>query len=145
VKTEKQTNNMAGRADTAVISIVEDDASVREAMGNLMKATGYQTVAFESGEAFLGFSETVETACLILDVRMPGMNGLDLQRRLALSGNRTPIVFVTAHMNDYTRRQALQAGAVAFLRKPVSEADLLSAVGAAFKPSPKQTPSLKIK
>ena len=129
--------------DTAVISIVEDDASVREAMGNLMKAIGYQTVAFESGEAFLDFSESVETACLILDVCMPGMNGLDLQRRLALSGNRTPIVFVTAHMNDHTRRQALQAGAVAFLRKPVSEADLLSAVGAALKPSPKQIPSMQ--
>lgn len=129
--------------DTAVISIVEDDASVREALGNLMKVIGYQTVAFESGEAFLHFSESVRTACLILDVCLPGMNGLDLQRRLALSGNRTPIVFVTAHMNDRTRRQALQAGAVAFLRKPVGEADLLRAVGAALKPSPKQTPSLQ--
>ena len=136
---------MAKRMDKAVISIVEDDASVREAMGNLMKAIGYQTVAFESGEAFLDASETVGTACLILDVRMPGMSGLDLQRRLALSGNRTPIVFVTAHMDDDTRRQALRAGAVAFLRKPVSETDLLGAVGAALKPSAKQTPSYKIK
>jgi len=128
--------------DQAVISIVEDDASVREAMGNLMKAIGYQTAAFESGEAFLDSSATVETACLILDIRMPGMNGLDLQRRLGLSGNRTPIVFVTAHWDDDARRRALQAGAVAFLLKPVSEADLLGAVSAALKSSLKPTPSL---
>ena len=127
--------------DKAVITIVEDDASVREAMENLMKAIGYQTVAFESGEAFLDSSATVETACLILDIRMPGMNGLDLQRRLGLSGNRTPIVFVTAHWDDDARRRALQAGAVAFLLKPVSEADLLGAVSVALKSSPKPTPS----
>jgi FixJ family two-component response regulator len=133
---------MAKRMDNAVISIVEDDASVREAMGNLMKAIGYQTVAFESGEAFLDSSATVETACLILDIRMPGMNGLDLQRRLGLSGNRTPIIFVTAHWDDDARRRALQAGAVAFLLKPVSETDLLGAVSAALKSSPKPTPSL---
>lgn len=134
---------MARRADTALISIVEDDASVREAIGNLMKALGYQIAMFDSSEAFLGISPTIETACLILDVRMPGMSGLDLQRRLGLSGNQIPIVFVTAQGNDDIRRQALQAGAVALLHKPVSEADLLGAVGAALKASSKQTPSIQ--
>lgn len=134
---------MARRADTAFISIVEDDPSVREAMGNLMKALGYQTAMFDSSEAFLAVSETIKPACLILDVRMPGMNGLDLQRRLALSGNRVPIVFITAHTDDDARKQALQAGAVAFLRKPVSEADLLGAVDAALKSSPRKTSAIQ--
>jgi FixJ family two-component response regulator len=134
---------MARRADTALISIVEDDASVREAIGNLMKALGYQIAMFDSSEAFLGLSPAIETACLILDVRMPGMSGLELQRRLVLSGNQIPIVFVTAQGNDDARRQALQAGAVAFLHKPVSEADLLGAVGTALKASTKQTPSIQ--
>ena len=122
---------------------MEDDASVREATGNLLKALGYQTAMFDSSEAFHAASKTIEPACLILDIRLPGMNGLELQRRLVLGGSRIPIVFVTAHADDTFRRQALRAGAVAFLRKPASEADLLGAVGAALESSPRQTSTIQ--
>ena len=110
-----------------LISIVDDDESMRASLDNLVRSVGLRAQAFSSAEAFLA-SPGIETACLILDVRMPGMSGLDLQRQLAASLVRVPIIFVTSHIDEHVRTRALEAGAVAFLYKPFREDDLLDAI-----------------
>ena len=119
----------------SVISIIDDDASVRSATNNLLRSHGYAVHTFASAEAFLNSNQVRDTACLILDVRMAGMNGLELQRQLGAAHWRIPIIFVTAYADDDTRAHALAAGAVAFLSKPCREEDLLKAIEAALKPS----------
>jgi FixJ family two-component response regulator len=116
---------------TQHIAIVDDDQSVREAALSLFRSMGIAAEAFPSAEAFLG-SNVEETSCLVLDVQMPGMTGLQLQRQLAASGRRVPIVFITAFNNDRVRREALEAGAVVFLTKPFSENDLLAGLESAL-------------
>src|SRR5437870_2995690 len=111
-----------------VISIVDDDISVRRSTRRLLRSSGFHTEAFASAEEFLDSKTAAETACLILDLRMPGMSGLELQRRLAQSGNRGPIIFLSAHASEKDERSALHAGAVQFLRKPISKEALLSAI-----------------
>ena len=111
-----------------VISIVDDDISVRRSTRRLLRSSGFHTEAFASAEEFLDSKTAAETACLILDLRMPGMSGLELQRRLAQSGNRVPIIFLSAHASEEDERSALRAGAVQFLRKPISKEALLSAI-----------------
>jgi len=119
-------------SETALISIVDDDESMREAIQSLLRSVGFRAKTFASGEQFLQSDQIEHTACLILDVRMPGMSGLELQRRLMATQCRIPIVFVTAHGEEEARSRALQEGAVDFLLKPFSEEALLNAIQAAL-------------
>jgi len=119
----------------AVISIVDDDQSIREAMESLIRSVGYRTEIFASAEDFLKWENRDRTACLILDLRLPGMSGLELQGILTSARARIPIIFITAHGDEQARGRALAAGAVEFLTKPFSEEALLQAVRAAVKPS----------
>ena len=117
----------------ALISIVDDDDSLRNSLYNLIRSLGFGVQGFSSAEAFLNSNQPGDTACLILDVRMPGMNGLDLQRQLVASNSRIPIIFITSHGDDQARTRALEAGAVAFLYKPFREEALLKAIDSALK------------
>jgi len=116
-----------------LVSIVDDDVSVRRSTRRLLHSAGLRAEAFASAEEFLMSGRAEETACLILDLRMPGMNGLQLQRRLAEASNPVPIVFVTAHSSPEEERQALLAGAIQFLQKPISKEVLLLAIRNALK------------
>jgi len=118
--------------ETALISIVDDDESIREAIQSLLRSVGFRAKTFASAEQFLQSDQIENTACLILDVRMPGMDGLELQRQLAADQRRIPIIFITAHGDEDTRTRALQEGAVEFLLKPFSEEALLNAIPAAL-------------
>lgn len=119
--------------DNPRISVVDDDVSVRRALGNLISSVGYQVELFASAEEFLNSSHLHDTDCLILDVRMPGLSGLELQQRLAATNYLIPIIFITAHASDEeARRRALEAGALDFLLKPFSEESLLTSVRAAM-------------
>ena len=125
------TSTIVNESSSPVISIVDDDESVRDALDSLLKSVGYRTEVFASGQAFLHSGHHEDSRCLILDVRMPGLSGLELQRQLVSSGFSIPIIFITAHGDDAARAQAFGAGAVAFLRKPFTEEALLKAVQAA--------------
>ena len=118
--------------ETALISIVDDDESIREAIQSLLRSVGFKVETFASAEQFLQSDQIETTACLILDVRMPGMSGLELQRHLMATQYRIPIVFVTAHGDEEARSRALQEGAVEFLLKPFNEEALLNAIQAAL-------------
>jgi len=111
-----------------VVSIVDDDASVRQSMLRLIRSFGYRAEVFGSGEEFLASPIAAETACLVLDVRMPCMDGLEVQRRLAENGAGIPIVFLTGRATDDEERRARRGGAVEFLRKPVGKVTLLQAL-----------------
>src|SRR6266702_5290428 len=116
-----------------LVSIVDDDVSVRRSTRRLLQSAGLRAEAFASAEEFLNSERAEETACLILDLRMPGMNGLELQRRLAQNRNGIPVIFLSAHASEEDERAALQAGAVQFLRKPISKEALLGAIREALK------------
>ena len=118
-----------------VVSIVDDDVSVRRSTQRLLRSSGFRAEAFASAEEFLNSKSAAETACLILDLRMPGMNGLELQRRLSQNGNSVPIIFLSAQASEEDERSALRSGAVQFLRKPVSKEALLSGIRDALKRS----------
>ena len=118
-----------------LISIVDDDDSLRNSLDNLIRSVGFRTQCFPSAEAFLISNQARETACLILDVRMPGVNGLDLQRQIVSANWRIPIIFITSHVDDDARGRALDGGAVGFLYKPFREQELLDAIDAALKHS----------
>ena len=115
-----------------LISIVDDDDALRSSLENLIRSAGLRAQGFSSAEAFLRSNQAHETGCLILDVRMPGMSGLELQRLMAVADSHLPIIFITAHGDDDQRRQALEAGAVAFLLKPFYVEELLNAIDAAL-------------
>jgi FixJ family two-component response regulator len=117
------------------ISVIDDDDSLRGSLENLIRSVGLRVQGFSSAEAFLRSNQVHETSCLILDVRMHGMSGLELQRQMVLAGSQMPIIFITAHQNDDWRTQALEAGAVAFLYKPFHEEKLLNAIDAALNDS----------
>jgi len=117
-----------GVRGASIISIVDDDESNREAVSTLLKSAGFTVEAFASAEDFLNSTHRHHTGCLILDLRMPGMNGLELQQRLAAARSRIPIIFVTADADEAARARALQAGAIDFLPKPFREEALLQAV-----------------
>jgi len=119
-----------------LIAIVDDDKSVREATIGLLRSNGFRSEAFSSAEEFLGSPLMTKTGCLLLDIRMPGMNGLQLQRHLADEGRHIHIIFITAHDNQEIRMQAMRAGAVDFLQKPFSEEALLKAIRNALKTPP---------
>ena len=118
-----------------LITIVDDDDALRNSLDNLLRSVGFRVQGFASAEAFLQAQHAPETACLLLDVRLPGMNGLELQRQLGGTHWRIPIIFITAYADDAMRTQALAAGAVAVLSKPCREEDLLHAIEAALTPS----------
>ena len=118
-----------------LISIVDDDDAVRNSLDDLIRSIGFRTQGFPSAEAFLSSHQARATACLILDVRMPGMNGLDLQRQMVAADWRIPIIFITSHADDGARARALEAGAVDFLDKPFREEELVNAIDAALKHS----------
>lgn len=118
---------------TGIIAIVDDDEALREALGSLMKAAGFVAKTFASAEEFLACDDCDDTACLILDVRLPGMSGIDLQRRLAESNRRLPIIFVTAHGDASLRDSLMRAGAAAFLYKPVRSDALLKEIQTALE------------
>jgi FixJ family two-component response regulator len=111
-----------------IVSIVDDDVSVRRSTRRLLRSSGFRAEVFASAEEFLGSEWARNTACLILDLRMPGMNGLELQRRLVQNLNPVPVIFLSAHASEENERSAMQAGAVQFLRKPIGKEALLSAI-----------------
>lgn len=111
-----------------LISVVDDDESVRVSLGDLMGSVGYQVTTFSSAEEFLNSDSLRNIDCLILDVRMPGMDGFELQRRLLASKYEIPIIFITGHGNGRMRQRALSAGAVECLQKPFAEESLLRAI-----------------
>jgi FixJ family two-component response regulator len=116
-----------------VVSIVDDDASVRRSTHRLLRSSGFRAEVFASAEEFLDSEWAAGTACLILDLRMPGMNGLELQRRLAQACNPVPVIFLSAQASEEDERSALRAGAVQFLRKPIGKEALLSAIRDALR------------
>ncbi len=121
--------------EAPLVAIVDDDASVRQSTRRLIRSFGYRAEAFASGEEFLASASAARTACLVLDVRMPSMDGLEVQRRLAERGVRIPIVFLTGRASDDEERRARSARAVEFLRKPVGTATLLHVLQKLFQVS----------
>lgn len=115
-----------------LVSVVDDDESVRESLPDLLRQFGFSVQAFSSAEEFLDSDCVRETRCLILDVAMPGMSGQELQRELTLRRREIPIVFITAHRDDSIRPRVLEQGAVECLFKPFSDTALLEAVQAAL-------------
>jgi FixJ family two-component response regulator len=115
-----------------LIGVVDDDKSVRQSIRRLLTTVGFEVAAFASGEDFLASGNLGKIACLILDVRMPGLGGIELQKKLAETHWRIPIIFITAHADEQARFITMQAGAVDFLYKPFSEDLLLRAVEAAL-------------
>jgi FixJ family two-component response regulator len=122
-------------ADLPSISVVDDDDSIRESLRGLIRSIGFSANIFASAEEFLRSDHLHNTDCLILDVRMPGMNGLELQRHLTVSRQEIPVIFITAHGDEEARSRALGEGAIAYLFKPFSEDALLNAVQAALERS----------
>lgn len=115
-----------------VVAIVDDDDLIRAALNGLMKEAGFPAQTFASAEEFLNSGALGHTACLIADIRMPGMSGLELQSRLNEDHHRIPIIFITAQGDEKMRMQALRAGAVEFLTKPLDDEVLLDHVRAAL-------------
>jgi FixJ family two-component response regulator len=123
---------MMGEYDTRIVAIVDDDESLRRALKNLLASVGFRVETFASAEAFLQSIHQEQTGCLVLDLRMPGMNGLDLLGHLSSTGSPIPAVILTAHGDDAARQRSLQSGAVAFLSKPFDGKVLLDAVRTAL-------------
>lgn len=117
----------------AVVFVVDDDVSVREALGSLVRSAGFEVESFGSAQDFLDHEKPDRPGCLVLDVRLPGLSGLDLQKRMVESSREIPIVFITGHGDVPTSVRAMKAGAVEFLIKPFSDQDLLDAIRQAVK------------
>jgi FixJ family two-component response regulator len=115
------------------VAIVDDEVPVRDALLDLLDEAGFPACAYASGEEFLASGHQYECGCLITDIRMPGMSGLDLQSRLKAERLRVPIIFITAHGDKRMRMQALRAGAIEFLAKPFDDEVLLDTVRAALE------------
>lgn len=118
--------------DLKVISVVDDDAAVCRSTALLIESFGYRAAAFQSAESFLSFSQRDDTSCLLLDVQMPGMNGLELQKHLTTEGCTVPIIFITAFHEGESCRRAMEGGAVAFLAKPYGDEQLLQTIRSAI-------------
>jgi FixJ family two-component response regulator len=123
----------SARPNFGNIAIVDDDEPLREALGSVLKAAGFRAAGFPSAEEFLESEGWQDTSCLILDVRLPGMSGIELQRQLADSKNAIPIIFVTGHGDPSLRGLLMEAGASAFFNKPVRSGALLSEIRAALR------------
>jgi FixJ family two-component response regulator len=116
-----------------MISIVDDDESVREATRCLVRSLGYGAAAFASAEEFLDSDRLLDTSCLITDVEMPGLSGLELQSRLAANGHRIPIIFITAYPEERVRARAQEGGAIGFFGKPFDEELFIGCLDRAVK------------
>jgi FixJ family two-component response regulator len=125
---------------SSLISIVDDDESNREATKGLIRSLGYQAATFSSAEEFLQSGSVDNTSCLIADVQMPGLSGIDLQRDLIARGVEMPTIFITAFPEEGTRRRALTAGAFGYLSKPFSEDSLLECLSSALGRSYQKMP-----
>jgi FixJ family two-component response regulator len=112
----------------SVVAAVDDDGRVRASIQSVLESAGYEAVVFASAEAFLESGVLRQATCLLADVRLPGMDGLELQRRIRRARPQLPIIFITAHDDEHIRQQALQDGAVDFLVKPFDAAQLLDSI-----------------
>jgi FixJ family two-component response regulator len=122
-----------------IIYVVDDDASIRKALERLLGSAGYQTLTFDSAEALLAFPLQEGKGCLILDIRLPGMTGFELQEKLSSRGSKYPLLFMMAHDNPPWRERAKEAGAVAYLKKPFGEKNFLRQSSDAVKRPIKKT------
>ncbi|MCA7884934.1 response regulator transcription factor [Burkholderia contaminans] len=120
----------------AFVCIIDDDASVRKSLESLLKAAGHTALSFASGEDFLLSDQRFHAACILLDFKMKGMNGLEVQRALKEKGARTPVIIMSAQRDDDVVKRALDQGALDFLRKPFSDDDLLNLVDQATSSGP---------
>ena len=118
-----------------VISVVDDDPSVRRALRRLLQSAGYAVEAFASGPEFLASDPPGRIACIVLDIRLNGMTGFDLQERMVANGTAIPVIFITAHDDEPTRDRVQKAGVAAYLPKPFDGASLLAAVESAAGPA----------
>lgn len=116
-----------------MISIIDDDQSAREGTTDLIKSMGFIARAFPSAEDFLQFKDSRSTSCLIADVQMPGMTGLELHARLVQSGQSIPTILITAFPNERDRRRALKTGVICYLAKPFNDEELLDCVHSALE------------
>ena len=120
-------------AESPKIAVIDDDESVRDALQSFLKSVGFRAESFASAAEFLSSGQLLGLACLILDVRMPGMSGIELQDRLIASHDGVPIIFISAHADEDARARALASGAIAFLVKPFSDKALLDAIDVAVR------------
>ena len=114
--------------ESFTVYVVDDDESIRRALKRLLRSMGYHAVTFDSAEEFMEATSCRGEGCLVLDIRLPGMTGLDLQEKLVSLGAKYPVIFMTAHDNLQWQERAKKAGAVAYLRKPFDEQSLLNAI-----------------
>lgn len=119
--------------NTPLIAVVDDDQSVRDALENLISSVGFEVRLFTSAEAFLNSDAPSKTDCAVLDVRLPGMTGFELRRKLMADGHDIPSIIITAQAEDKDHLEAVTAGAIAFLKKPFREKVLLAAIDSALK------------
>jgi FixJ family two-component response regulator len=119
--------------ETPMVFVVDDDPAVREAIDSLLRAAGFKVEVFSSGKKFIDSPVPDVPACVVLDVRLRGENGLDIQRELAAKKSRLPVIFITAHGDVRTGVQAMKAGAIEFLTKPFNDVELLAAIGRAIE------------
>ena len=120
-------------SEDTLISIVDDDALARDGIREFVESLGYRAVTFSAAKHFLASSAVTETTCLITDLQMPGLNGLELQEALQSQGFRIPVILITAFPNDHHRKRALDGGAIGFLNKPFDEASLIKCLTAAIR------------
>jgi FixJ family two-component response regulator len=118
------------------VGVIDDDFQVRESIGSLLEAAGHVPQVFSPAEEFLERGEPGEVECLIIDVRMPGMDGIELQQRLRVEHASLPIIFISGHLDDEARRRAFDGGALDFFYKPFDAADLMNAIDRASDGSP---------
>jgi FixJ family two-component response regulator len=126
---------MSRKTGVPLIGIVDDDKAVGIATCSLLRSAGYECAFFESAEEFLKSGRTREMDCLVTDIQMPGVSGLELQRLLLEMNHTIPIIFASAHATDEIRARVLEQGGSAFLRKPFTDNDLLSAIQSALQSS----------
>jgi FixJ family two-component response regulator len=116
-----------------LIAVVDDDQSVREALENLISSVGFEVKLFASAEAFLDSDAPANTDCAVLDLRLPGISGIELQRKLVANGQSVPGIIITAEGDEHAQAEAAAAGAIAFIKKPFKEEVLLAAIDSALK------------
>lgn len=121
-----------GITQRPMVAIIDDDASVRESLPDLLGEFGFSSTVFSSAEEFLASEAVDQMNCLVADIAMPGMTGLDLQKELRIRGHKVPVIFITAQKEEAVRRRALDGGAMGFLVKPFSDTALLEALNAAL-------------
>jgi FixJ family two-component response regulator len=124
-------------AERPLVAIVDDDESIRNATRDLLRAVGFSTATFEDAESFLGSTSRARAACVVADIRMPGMTGIELYQALVASGDGIPTVIITAHPEDATRARAREVGITCYLSKPFAPDELLECVSEALAKSPR--------